>query len=246
MRWAWSVGAIALIAGLLSGCGGDEAKAVIDPGDGGNYSPEVDPSRFVERIDNPYLPFKPGNVWVYESDDGNERIEVEVLTETRVVMGITATVVRDTVTEDGELVEDTRDWYAQDLDGNVWYLGEETAEYEDGKVVSTAGAWEAGIDGAKPGIVMLAQPTVGRAYRQEYYQGEAEDMARVDRIGDEASTPAGSFAGLVVITEWTPLEADIVEEKFYAEGVGVVQEVKVKGEEGRVVLVSFTEDGGRS
>ncbi len=120
-----------MVAGLVAligaACGDDSSDGdrtpVIDPGDGGNYAPELDPADFVRRIDNPYLPFIPGSRWVYESDDGSERIEVVVLDETREILGITATMVRDTVTEDGELVEDTVDWYAQDRDGNVWYLG---------------------------------------------------------------------------------------------------------------------------
>lgn len=233
--------AVSLAVLAAAACGDDETPPVINPGDGGTYAPEIDLTRFVSSIDNPYLPWKVGNRWVYESEDGSERIEVEVLPETRVVMGITATVVRDTVTEDGELVEDTWDWYAQDVDGNVWYLGEETAEYEDGEVVSTAGAWEAGVDGALPGIVMYANPALGQAYRQEYYDGEAEDMAEVARLGESVNTPAGAFGDVVVITEWTPLEPDVVEERYYAPGVGVVQEVKVKGEEGHILLVSFTQ-----
>jgi hypothetical protein len=202
----------------------------------------VEPSDFVTGIDNPWLPLIPGSTWVYESvgGEGVERIEVVVLDETREVMGIPATVVRDTVTVDGELVEDTYDWYAQDIDGNVWYMGEETAEYEDGEVISTAGAWEAGVDGALPGIVMLADPTVGDAYRQEYYPGEAEDMAEVVRVGVAAELADGSFENLIVIEEWTPLEPEVVEEKSYASGVGVVLEEVVEGGSGRIELVSHT------
>ncbi len=237
---AMTLGAALLAVTVLSNaCGGGDAKAVIDAGDGGNYAPAVDASKFVARIDNPYLPFKPGARWVYRSTDGKEQIEVEVLQETRMVMGIAATVVRDRVSEDGELIEDTFDWYAQDRDGNVWYLGEDTKEYKDGKVVSTHGAWEAGVDGARPGIIMLATPTIGKAYRQEYYKGEAEDLAEVARQGVKEKVAYGSFDDLLVIKEWTPLEPKIVEEKYFARGVGLVLEVKVKGETGRVELVSF-------
>ena len=133
--------------------------------------------------------------------------------------------MRDTVTVDGEVVEDTRDWYAQDRDGNVWYFGEETAEYEDGKVVSTEGSWEAGVDGALPGIVMHAAPEVGDAYRQEFYEGEAEDLAEVVRDGESATVPAGTFDDVVVIKEWNPLEPESIEEKSFAQGVGMVLEV---------------------
>jgi hypothetical protein len=225
----------------LTACSGS-AEPPIDPGDGGDYEMTIDPAEFVAAIGNPWLPFTPGSVWVYESvgGDENERIEVVVLEETREVMGIPATVVRDTVTIDGELVEDTYDWYAQDREGNVWYLGEDTAEYENGEVVSTAGAWEAGVDGALPGIVMLSDPAVGESYRQEYYPGEAEDMAEVVREGVSEEIALGAFDDLVVIEEWTPLEPDVVEEKSYASGVGMVLEEVIEGGSGRIELVSFT------
>ena len=167
---------------------------VIDPGDGGNYAPDIDPANFVDVIDNPYLPYAVGSRWVYEgeSDGETERTEVEVLDETREVMGITATVVRDTVYVDGELVEDTYDWFAQDADGNVWYLGEDTHEYEDGVAVNAEGSWEAGVDGALPGIVMPAEPQVGDAFRQEYYAGEAEDMGEIIEVGVPARSASGT------------------------------------------------------
>jgi hypothetical protein len=188
------------------------------------------------------LPLTPGSTWVYESIGAEEveRIEVVVLQETRDVMGVVSTVVRDTVTVEGELVEDTYDWYAQDAEGNVWYMGEETAEYENGEVISTAGAWEAGVDGALPGIVMQAEPEVGDAYRQEFYPGEAEDMAEVVRVGVAEELAEESFEDLVVIEEWTPLEPDVIEEKSYAAGVGVVLEEVIEGGSGRIELVSFT------
>jgi hypothetical protein len=141
-------------------------------------------------------------------------------------MGISTTVVRDTVYLDGEMIEDTYDWYAQDTDGNVWYLGEDTHEYEDGVAVNANGAWEAGVDGALPGIVMLADPTVGAAYRQEYLAGEAEDMGEVIVVGGSVDVPAGSYDDVVVTRDWTPLEPDVIEEKTYARGVGFVFEEK--------------------
>jgi hypothetical protein len=226
---------------VLAGCSGS-ADPPIDPGDSGDYQVAVGPADFIAGIDNQWLPFTPGSMWVYESVGGEdtERIEVVVMDETHEVMGVETTVVRDTVTVDGELVEDTFDWYAQDTEGNVWYMGEETAEYENGEVVSTAGAWEAGVDGALPGIVMLADPAVGDAYRQEYYPGEAEDMAEVVRVGASEEVAEGSFDDLVVIEEWTPLEPDVIEEKSYAFGLGVVLEEVIEGGSGRIELVSFT------
>jgi hypothetical protein len=234
---------LTLGAGLTAGCGADsDEAAVIDPGDGGDYAPVINPAEFVEEITNPYLPLTPGSRWVYEGeeDGGNERVEVVVTDERREVMGVSTVVVQDRVYQDGELVEDTADWFAQDTDGNVWYFGEESAELEDGDVVSTEGSWEAGVDGALPGIVMLADPTPGEAYRQEYYEGEAEDMAEVVEMSASVSVPAGDFSDVVVIREWNPLEPDVVEEKYHAPGVGVVLEVVVEGGEGRLELIEHS------
>jgi hypothetical protein len=243
--------AVAALAGAsLTGCGSDASddagpvavsdgpSPVIDPGDGGDYHPDVDPADFVAGIDNPYLPFTPGSHWTYQArtEDGLERIKVAVTDQHKRVMGIDAVVVHDTVTVDGELVEDTFDWYAQDRDGNVWYLGEDTHEYEDGKPINSAGAWQAGVDGALPGIVMPAEPQVGMAYRQEYYPGEAEDMGEIIRLGGTIAVPVGRFTDIVVTRDWTPLEPDVVEEKTYAPGVGLVAEAK-GGE--RVALIEY-------
>jgi hypothetical protein len=219
-----------------------EGTPAIDPGDGGDYAPDIDPAGFVEAIDNPYLPYAPGTRWVYEgeSDGELERIEVEVLDERREVMGISAVVVRDTVYVDGEIAEDTYDWFAQDADGNVWYLGEDTHEYEDGEPVNAAGAWEAGVDGALPGIVMPAAPAVGDAFRQEYYAGEAEDLGEILEVGVSRSIELGDYDDVVVMEHWTPLEPDVVEEKWYAAGVGVIYETDGDSE---VELIEFTAPG---
>jgi hypothetical protein len=136
-------------------------------------------------------------------------------------------------------LEDTFDWFAQDTEGNVWYLGEESKEYEGGEVVSTAGSWEAGVDGALPGVIMWAHPEVGDRYRQEYYPGEAEDMAEVVRSGASESVSQGAYDDLVVIAEWNPLDPGVTEEKYYAAGVGVILEVVVTGGTGRVELVEY-------
>lgn len=220
---------------------GGAAEPVIDPGDGGTYAPVIDPADFVTAIDNPYLPFRPGTRWVYEgeSDGEHERIEVEVTGETKEIGGITATVVRDTVYVDGELAEDTYDWFAQDRDGNVWYLGEDTHEYEDGQAVNDEGAWEHGVDGALAGIVMPAHPVVGAAYRQEHYAGEAEDMGEVLEVGVARSIGLGDYDDVVVTRDWSPLEPEVVEEKWYAAGVGLIFETTTAGGSGSAELVSF-------
>ena len=218
------------------------AEPVIDPGDGGDYAPELDPADFVAVVDNPYLPFVTGSRWTYEETNGEgqtEDIEVVVLDETREIAGITATVVRDTVSIDGVLVEDTHDFYAQDVDGNVWYLGEEVDNYENGDLVDHEGSFEVGVDGAYAGIVMEADPQVGDAYRQEYYPGEAEDMGEVLRTGETVSVPGGDFTDVIVTRDWNPLEPDIIEEKYFAPGVGQVREATVAGETGDGVLVDM-------
>lgn len=217
------------------------AAPVIDPGDGGDYRPEVDAADFVADVTNPYLPFPPGARWVYEgtSDGEQERVEIVVTDERREVMGIDAVVVQDTASVDGEVTEETFDWYAQDRDGNVWYLGEETTSYEENPP-STEGSWEAGVDGGLPGIVMPATPRVGDAYRQEYYEGEAEDMGEVIAVGERSDVATGSYDDVVVTRDWTPLEPDVVEEKEFAPGVGQVRETVRAGGEGMLELVEFS------
>jgi hypothetical protein len=216
--------------------------AVIDPGDGGRYQADLDPADFVTEIDNPYLPLLPGSRWVYEgeSDGEAERIEVVVTDARRAIGGIVATVVRDSVYVDDELVEDTYDWYAQDREGNVWYLGEDSNDYEDGVNLSREGSWEHGVDGAQAGIVMLAHPVEGDAYRQELLVGEAEDLGEVIQTGATVSTPVGDHDDVVVTEDWNPLEPDVVENKWYAPGVGMVREEFVEGGSGSVELVAYT------
>lgn len=205
------------------------------------YEPLIDPNDFVMTIDNPYLPLPVGRTLVYEgvSDGERERVEVTVTDRIREVMGVTTTVVRDRAFVEDALVEDTFDWLAQDRWGNVWYFGEATAEYENGEVVSRAGSWEAGVDGAMPGVVMLADPRVGDRYRQEFYEGEAEDLARVRATGESVAVPAGSYQDVLVTEDWTPLEPDVLEHKSYAPGVGVVLERVVEGGSGVLRLVEI-------
>ena len=137
------------------------------------YAPKIDPANFADKVTNPHFPLKPGTAFIYagKRDGAPRRMEVTVTNETKVIMGVRCIVVRDVVTTSTELVEKTTDWYAQDAEGNVWYFGEDTAEYKHGKVTSTAGTWTAGVDGALPGIIMKASPKVGDGYRQEYRPG---------------------------------------------------------------------------
>jgi hypothetical protein len=188
------------------------------------YNPTIDPAKFSAAITNAYFPLKPGQTYIYEGkrDDQPRRTEMAVTTETKTIMGVKCIVVRDVLTSNGALVEKTVDWYAQDLDGNVWYFGEDTAEYVNGAVTSTAGTWLAGVDAALPGIVMKAHPAVGDAYRQEYRPGVAEDFAKVQKIDATVTVPAGSYDKVVVTEDTDLLDTTKLEHKSYAPGVGFV------------------------
>lgn len=203
----------------------------------------LDPADFVAEIDNPYLPFPVGTRWVFresEPDGSAQKVTVTVTSRTRQILGIATTVVHDAVTDHGELIENTFDWYAQDVCGNVWYMGENTKEYENGVVVTTAGSWEAGVNGAEAGVVMPADPTVGQTYRQEFYAGEAEDAAAILSLDEQAEVPYGHFTDVVLIKEFTPLHPDVLEYKLYASGVGVVLALSVSGGADREELLSVT------
>ncbi|HEX6135966.1 MAG TPA: hypothetical protein VFZ24_18480 [Longimicrobiales bacterium] len=205
---------------------------------------------------NPWFPLVPGTSWTYEAEteDGVETTVDAVTGDTREVDGVEATVVRDEVYLEGELIELTFDWYAQDTDGNVWYMGEASCEWEPGdyqegdeyeegcgEAGDPAGSWEAGVDGAEAGIIMWANPLdhKGKAYRQEYYEGEAEDMAKVLHAGLTVSVPAGTFANCIETMDWTPLEPGSREHKFYCAGYGMVLEVQSQGGRIRNELVGY-------
>jgi len=250
--------------GITAGCGGDdsadsgsavasadssaEASAVIDPGDGGDYHPDIKPADFSSVVDNPFLPLLPGTTWQYveTTSDGKQNDTVEVLDQHREVIGVDTIVVHDVATtEDGTLAEDTYDWYAQDSAGNVWYFGEDTTSYDEG-TSSKQGSWKAGVDGALPGIVMQADPTVSSTgYRQEYLAGTAEDMGQVIADSGSITVPYGTFDDIIRTRDWSPIEPDVVEEKIYARSVGVVHEETVSppDEHEEVVLVAYTPPG---
>jgi hypothetical protein len=190
------------------------------------------------QIDNPYWPMTPGSRWVYR--EGPQRIVVTVTRRTKLVAsGVTARVVHDRATEDGRIVEDTFDYYAQDRRGNVWYLGEDTTEYAHGKPVSTEGSWEAGIDGARAGIIMLAHPRVGRRYREERYPGHALDAAKVLSRSEQVQVPYGHFRHVLLTKNFSPLEPKVLEYKWYARGVGPVLEIGVSGDHDRAELLRY-------
>jgi hypothetical protein len=200
-----------------------------------------DPSGFVAEIDNPYLGFERGRTFRYagETDEGLETIVVEVTNDTKTILGVATTVVHDRAYLDGELIEDTFDWFAQDANGNVWYFGEDSKEIEGGVVVSTEGSWEAGVDGAMPGVLMLAEPVVGVSYQQEFAEDVAEDMARILSLKKSVEVPYGAFDECLMTAEWSHLAPGAREFKYYALGVGLVLELSPSGGRTRVELVSI-------
>jgi hypothetical protein len=206
----------------------------------GSEAVELDPAEFTTEIDNPYLPFAVGNRWVYrETEDGepDQRVVVVVTDRTKTIAnGIEAVVVRDTVTQGGELVELTDDWFAQDSEGNVWYLGEDTVSYENGKP-DRSGSFEAGVNGADAGVIMPAHPEAGMTYREEYYKGHAEDRSKVLSLDEQAESPFGHFTGALLTKDYTPVEPDVLEYKLYAKGVGPVLTLNVSGASGREELL---------
>jgi hypothetical protein len=203
---------------------------------------DLDPADFSARIDHPYWPMRVGTVWHYVERGGGvtQRVTVSVTRRTRLVDGIRARVVHDVVREQGGIVEDTHDWYAQDSGGSVWYLGEATAEYDGGSLVSTEGSWEHGIDGAQAGVLLPARPVVGCRYREEYKPGEAEDRALILARSESITTPTGHYRQVLHTANSTPLEPDVLENKLYAGGVGPVVEIDLSPGWSRSVLVRVT------
>jgi hypothetical protein len=240
------VGAAALAMLFAAGCNANEGQnpgpdqARGDTGSGsardlpqGAEPVDLDPNDFTTRIDNPYWPMDPGMRWTYREID-EEGVELKVVVTVsdktkKIANGVTARVVRDTVTEDGVLIEDTFDWYAQDKQGNIWYLGENTAEFENGKLMTRGGSFEAGVDGAQPGIIMPAEPRDGMQYRQEYYKGEAEDNGEVLSTDEMVQSPFGQFDDALLTKDTNAIEPKVLEYKLYARDVGPVLTLGVSG-----------------
>ncbi len=189
---------------------------------GAAYNPIINPGDFVATVNNPYFNLTPGTTYSYQTitSDGTEKIEVTVTDEKRIVLGVTTTVIRDQVWMNDVVVEDTRDYYAQDSSGTVWYFGEAVDNYENGRLQDHAGSWEAGVDGAKPGIIMAAAPKVGDSYRQEYYRGQAEDMADVVAVGKSITVPFGTYENCLQTYDWSQIETTLKEYKYYCPKLG--------------------------
>jgi len=225
--------AIAMLVGCSTPTPSLRNPAALDEGQ--PYAPVVDAANFSDPITNDYFPLDPGLVTVFEG--GDEHVEVTVTSDTRVIMGVTTHVITDQVFVGGDLQEDTVDWYAADNFGNVWYFGEQTAEYENGEITTTEGSWEAGVDGALPGIIMLADPQVGDTYRQEFYEGQAEDVAKVYAMEESITVPQGTYDLVLVTEDWSLLTPDVHERKWYAPRIGVVFEETVRGGSGTLSLI---------
>lgn len=223
---------------LILSCEKDDDERTPDV----NYNPEINASNFVDSVSNIYFPLRPGTVYTYtaQTEDGTESIVVTVLAETKMVTGVKCTVVRDVVSIDGQVIEDTFDWYAQDTGGNVWYMGEDVSNYENGELVDHEGSFEAGVDDAKPGIIMLAHPVLEMPYRQEYCFGEAEDWGKVVEEDLTITVPYGTFENCLKTEDWNALEPDApIEFKYYAPGIGVIKEEAEDGSE-VVELITVT------
>lgn len=250
---ASAIALCAVLAVLTSGCGssgGGRRSATTAPSTSasslapirGRYSPSIDPANFVAAVDNPLFPLEPGTGFRYKGTRGKvPQTDDELVTrQTELILGIRCTVVRDTVSEHGRAIERTLDFYAQDKQGNVWYLGEDSFELKHGRFVKASDSWRSGVDGAKPGIIMPANPRPGDRYRQEYYPpGEALDEAHVLGYRGPVKVPYGTFKRSLVTSEFSPLEPQ-TEEKYYVAGVGEILERVVKGHHEEFRLVNVT------
>jgi hypothetical protein len=200
------------------------------------------PSTFSARVDNPWYPLRPGSVYIYQgAKDGKRSRDVLTVTHsTRKVDGVPCVVVEDRLYLDGVLEERTTEWYSEDVHGNVWYFGEDTAELDThGHVTTTSGSWQAGVQGARPGVFMYARPRVGQAGRQELLEGQAEDRFQVVSLHASVRVPFVSSRDGLLTKEWTPLEPGVLDHKVYVRGIGDVLELTVQGGNERAALVSF-------
>jgi hypothetical protein len=208
-------------------------------------------SDFTAKVDNPWYPLRPGTTLVYEGGEGGnaERNVFKVTQRTKVVNGARCVVIDDRVYSGpgaGHVSERTSDYYAQDSKGNVWYFGEDTAALDsNGNVKSTAGTWHAGVNGARAGLFMPAHPRVGETHRQEYLKGHAEDWFKVLSLNAKVNVPHGRYTNALRTREWTPLEPGVIDNKYYAHGIGEVFEGTVKGGNERFELVAVTHSKAR-
>ena len=231
--------AACVIAALaVAGCGSDSK----DSPSKGIQTSKIDPSNFAARVDNAYFPLDPGTTLRYRgSEHGKVSIDEYTVThKIKTILGVPNVVVHDKLFLDGRLAEDTDDWYTQDREGNVWYFGEDTKEVDrQGHTITKEGSWQAGVNGARPGIFMPARPQVGQSFKQESYKGHAEDYFRVTSLNASVRVPYGNFRGVLRTEEWSPLEPGVLDSKYYVRGIGQVKQVSVKGPREHSVLVQL-------
>jgi hypothetical protein len=243
-----------LVLGMLAALAGGASAAVaaapaatrtpalIVSGAGPGWPATLSPSDFAAPVENPWFPLVPGSVYRYTGvKEGVKMIDVvRVTARTKRILGVDTKVVHDVVKVNGRPEEETNDFYAPDRHGNVWYFGEATKTFDSkGRTVSTEGSFLAGVDGARPGVLVPGHPTVGKSGRQEFLPGEAEDHFRVLDLNARVSVPFVSSQHALRTREWTPLEPAVVDNKYYVRGIGNVSEITVKGPLEELRLVSF-------
>jgi hypothetical protein len=251
---------LAALVGVACGCGSSGKAATTSPSDAANasvgsapelapihgtYAPKIDPANFVSGVDNRWFPLKPGTKFHYKGvqEDGKtpQTDDALVIRRHKMILGVRCTVVQDSVYQRGKLIERTIDWYAQDKYGNVWYMGELAREVKHGRLVKAGDSWQAGVRGAKAGIIMPGNPQPGDQYRQEYYPGHALDQARVLGPGGKVKVPAGTYKSTLETVETAPkLDPGVAEHKWYVAGVGDIEEHTVSGNREHIKLVSVT------
>src|SRR5438876_3857035 len=229
-----------LTATAVTGVIAAATRASNAPASGTNYEPVLDPANFVSVIDNPYFPLPVGRTLVYEGiKDGQSQVDTVIVTnQTGVIEGITARMVSDVSTHDGTLLEKTFDFYAQDKEGNVWYLGEDTTAFLANGKTDTSGSWMAGVNDAEPGLIMEANPQIPDAYRQEFLTGQAEDTAWIVDRGGSTTVPYGKLKNVLTTLEATRLEPGAYDQKVYAPGIGIAREQALTGTPEFAELVS--------
>ncbi|MGE0825548.1 MAG: hypothetical protein AB7G75_16905 [Candidatus Binatia bacterium] len=239
----------------------DVCKAIGEDRYEPNFAPDLFETDFANLPQlNPYLPLAIGNQWGYAG--GEETIKIEVLNETKLIEGVTCIVVRDQVSIDGDLHEDTDDWFCQAKNGDVYYGGEEVKDFEsfDGdnsrrpELVSIDGSFKHGRDGDKGGILFFMSPIPGQVCRQEFSVATAEDVAEVlsitysfganpdlDRFVPQNLAELLCSSGNCVVTkEYSPIEPETVERQYYTPGIGVFLEVNLDtGETVQLVNCNF-------
>lgn len=238
--------ACALICGgtsatVATGHDAPKAPGPIESGAGPGWPATLRPGDFVARVDNPWFPLQPGSEYRYAGvKDRRMMVDVVRVTDrTKRILGVETTVVHDVVKLNGVPEEVTNDFYAQDRHGNVWYFGEATRELDEhGNTISTEGSFQAGMNGARAGVLIPGHPSVGLAARQEFLKGQAEDHFKVLDLNAEVSVPFVSSHHALRTREWTPLEPSVLDNKYYVRGIGTVREISVKGPAERLELVS--------